>query len=99
MHAYATYDDVEMPFQTPASSQSSAVTVVSVIGSSDDTSCLLAGLRDLRGIIGAFRTKSMLELSESAETIVKRASELHGDPPDVENWARRLARDVGGLCD
>lgn len=59
----------------------------------------LAGLADLQNIVSAIHNRSRLQLSEQVEALIERASRAHGIPENLEEWARRLADDVGDLVD
>src|SRR4051812_19747629 len=86
-------------FVPPPSTQSCSVTLLSVVGSSDETASLVAGFSDLRGMVDAICTRSPLLLSPETEAAIQRASEAYGRPEDIDAWARRLVDDIRDLAD
>ncbi len=99
MASNAMLVEIRPIYVTPASSQSSSVTVLPASTGSAQVDAFRAGLEELRDIVCAVSNHSQFRLAPSVEELIERATEMHGIPADVESWARRLAEDVGNLAD
>ena len=58
-----------------------------------------AALSDLNEIVTAIRERTPMHLSSDVEDLIDRATEVHGPPEDINEWARRLVEDIRDRAD
>ena len=56
-------------------------------------------MEDLRAVVSAIRDARPVSTLKGLDDLLTRAAKSQGSPRNVEEWARRLAADIGELAD